>query len=182
MKRISCPLDGCVWVLEVEEPNVPDGALAEVFGPGVVALTALNRHHQDVEAQLRDHFRGHQLADFLKTITRLNESLQVAHETAEHFGERLAEATRRECTALCRDVEADRDRLLPVVEAVGKWVEVRQNPRMVATDNDDRALMIAYAALGADADVCRTHVPRADELPAASPAGASTADEGDGRG
>lgn len=35
--------------------------------------------------------------------------------------EQLAEAKGRECTALCRDVEEDRDSLLPVVEAARAW-------------------------------------------------------------
>lgn len=102
-------------------------------------------------AELEDRLTAAQgeIRRLLALVEEHRDRAEAAHNLHANAERLLAEAKRRECTALCRDVEEDRDRLLPVVEAVGKWVEVRQNPRMVATDHDDRALMIAYAAMPA---------------------------------
>jgi hypothetical protein len=70
-QAITCPLDGCEWVLDQPAPDVSEGALASVFGSGVMAAVARSRHAQDVEDTLRAHYRTHGAADFLRTITGL---------------------------------------------------------------------------------------------------------------
>ena len=144
---IECPAHGCTWTLTPERPEVPSGALASVFGAGTMADVAMYQHHHQVEAQLREHFRTHELSDFLATITRLRSDYEargnvidslkrevtqvslVARRTADENDRLKAELVQAtECYHKARaeahglgarvaELEAERDRLLPVVEA-----------------------------------------------------------------
>lgn len=72
---IGCPVDDCGWAHLETMPVVPSGALAQVFGPGVVAVVARNQFHQRIEDVLSAHFATHQAEDYLRTITRLKGEL-----------------------------------------------------------------------------------------------------------
>ena len=70
---VQCPLDGCGWQHTEPDTKVSPDALAGVFGPGVMAAVALHQRAGRVESELRRHFEGHKIEDFLRTITRLNQ-------------------------------------------------------------------------------------------------------------
>lgn len=72
--------------------------------------------HADAVDQFRAELRL--LRDQLAEANDRAEAASNLNANAEHL---LAEAKGRECSALCRDVEGDRDSLLPVVEAARAW-------------------------------------------------------------
>jgi hypothetical protein len=77
---LTCPLDGCDWGHYERKVTVPSGALAEVFGCGVIAANAEHQHRQRVEDALQRHFASHKTEDYLRTITRLKRELEVTTE------------------------------------------------------------------------------------------------------
>jgi hypothetical protein len=68
---LTCPVDDCVWTHLETMPVMPEGALANVFGPGVMAMQARNTLRERVEHALREHHKIHEVQDYLSTITRL---------------------------------------------------------------------------------------------------------------
>lgn len=72
---LICPVEDCGWEHVETSPLVPEGALAEVFGQGVMALQARNQHAEKCERILQQHHAGHSVADYLRTITRLRQAL-----------------------------------------------------------------------------------------------------------
>lgn len=70
-------------------------------------------------AELEDRLTAAQgeIRRLLALVEEHRDRAEAAHNLHANAERLLAEAKRRECTALCRDVEEDRDRLLPVVEA-----------------------------------------------------------------
>lgn len=77
---LTCPLDGCHWGHYERKIDMPSGALAEVFGFGVIAASAEHQHRQRVEDALRQHFDTHKTEDYLRTITRLKRELEAITE------------------------------------------------------------------------------------------------------
>lgn len=69
MNRINCPL--CDWHLDPEPPDFGAGMLADVFGLGVMQNIAWQRHHEDVERQLREHLAGHDLVEWVRKVAEL---------------------------------------------------------------------------------------------------------------
>jgi hypothetical protein len=72
---LLCPLDGCGWLHREEIPDVAEGTLAHVFGPGVMSVVAKTQHHERLEQLLENHFTSHKTEDYLRTITRLKGEL-----------------------------------------------------------------------------------------------------------
>ena len=74
---IRCPL--CEWTYTV--PPLPAGveenALAGVFGPGVMLLSAINRRAADTEVRLSEHFNTHPLPEWLRKVTELQAQIKT---------------------------------------------------------------------------------------------------------
>lgn len=83
-ETIVCPLVDCHWTLDATPPEVDPGALASVFGFGVFSAVAAHQHQYRVETELRAHFRGHSLEDFLRTITSLRQQRDEALRALEY--------------------------------------------------------------------------------------------------
>jgi len=87
--RIGCPL--CDWHLDAEPPDVSPYALADVFGIGVMAAIARDKHLQDVERELRGHLGSHELAEWVRKVaelTALVEGMTAEVAQAAMTGER----------------------------------------------------------------------------------------------
>ena len=88
---IHCPL--CDWTYT--EPPLPTGVdentLAKVFGPGIMLIQARNQRAADTEARLGEHFKTHQLIDWLRKVTALQ--AQIETQQAELAMLREKEAT-----------------------------------------------------------------------------------------
>lgn len=69
--RIACPL--CAWYHTVPPLVADTGALASVFGPGVMAQHALNEHQQRIEEALDAHLKTHTTVEWVKKVTSLKE-------------------------------------------------------------------------------------------------------------
>ena len=73
---IHCPL--CEWTYTV--PSLPAGVdentLAEVFGPGIMLIQARNQRAADTEERLSEHFKTHQLVDWLRKVTALQAEIE----------------------------------------------------------------------------------------------------------
>lgn len=70
MKEVrECPI--CDWKHEAERPQVPAGAPASVFGPGVMSAVAMQQHAWDIERALDAHFRTHSTVDWVKATVAL---------------------------------------------------------------------------------------------------------------
>jgi len=81
--NFECPL--CSWGYSDSRPEIAAGALAGVFGEGVMASIDAHRRKKNAGRALRDHFRGHRLEEWVKTITELRGVLRavlVFHEVA----------------------------------------------------------------------------------------------------
>lgn len=76
----ACPVDGCTWAHTEPPLDVPEMALAGVFGPGVMASVARTQRHERIERALHQHLEGHPRVDFVRTITRLEKALREADE------------------------------------------------------------------------------------------------------
>lgn len=75
MKEVrECPI--CDWKHEAERPQVPAGALASVFGPGVMSAVAMQQHAQDIERALDAHFRTHSTVDWVRATARLRATIR----------------------------------------------------------------------------------------------------------
>lgn len=72
---LLCPVDGCGWEHREEMPDVPEGVLANIFGPGVMSVVAKTQHHERLERALGAHHATHKPEDYLRTITRLQAAL-----------------------------------------------------------------------------------------------------------
>lgn len=72
---VGCPLDRCEWTHLEPSPVVTEGALANLFGPGVMAAVAKTQFHERLERALEQHFATHKPEDYLRTITRLQAAL-----------------------------------------------------------------------------------------------------------
>ena len=68
-KLFRCPL--CAWSYAVPENAVPSGALAAVFGAGVLRSIRSQQLDDETEAALAAHFRTHTTAQFLTRICAL---------------------------------------------------------------------------------------------------------------
>ena len=73
---IHCPL--CDWTYTV--PPLPAGidenTLAEAFGPGIMLAQARNQRSAETEARLSEHFKTHQLIDWLRKVTALQAEIE----------------------------------------------------------------------------------------------------------
>ena len=75
--RIDCPL--CDWHTDPEPPDVGPGALAGVFGVGVMQAVALNEHMQEVERELQAHLSTHSLAEWVRKVTEQQGEIARLH-------------------------------------------------------------------------------------------------------
>lgn len=76
--QISCPVDDCNWRADAQPPEVGPGALADVFGPGVMAAVARNNFHRDLEERLDRHLQSHSVLEWVRTVGRLERELTAA--------------------------------------------------------------------------------------------------------
>lgn len=90
-----CPVDGCGHLFDLTVKTVPENALADVFGFGVMA--ALHRHHSitDHEHALEQHFRTHTTLEFVTSLVKANKRLAESESTAEDLHDRLVKLARR---------------------------------------------------------------------------------------
>lgn len=78
----NCVLETCQWSTSIPIFAPPEGALADIFGPGAMSLQA--KHHHDYEAEriVGDHYATHGMADFVTTIMQLRRELEAVGEPA----------------------------------------------------------------------------------------------------
>lgn len=70
--RYPCVISTCHWYLDVPPTPVVDPmVLADVFGPGVMAVEATNQHHAHIERELRRHLSTHTVQEFVTEIGQL---------------------------------------------------------------------------------------------------------------
>lgn len=70
--KILCPVMGCKWEMDVTPPEVPAGALAEVFGWGEV--------ERDTEA----HLKTHSVLEWSTTVAEMRKlNLSLVQQLAE---------------------------------------------------------------------------------------------------
>ena len=85
---IHCPL--CEWTYTV--PSLPAGvdetALAGVFGPGVMLLSAINRRAAETERQLLEHLDSHPLPEWLRKVTALQAEIELLNAELAMLRER----------------------------------------------------------------------------------------------
>jgi hypothetical protein len=85
VKIYHCPIPGCPWAHvsmagQAEQP----GALADVFGWGVVAASARQQRLADVERTLNDHLNSHTILEWVTGIGQLQDALAfVAKDLAD---------------------------------------------------------------------------------------------------
>jgi hypothetical protein len=75
---IACPLDDCEWQHTEPVVDVPANTLANVFGFGVMTCAAHVLRTQRVETALSRHFADHKVEEYLRTITRQHDELELA--------------------------------------------------------------------------------------------------------
>ncbi len=109
MKEVrECPI--CDWKHEAERPQVPAGALASVFGPGVMSAVAMQQHAWDIERALDAHFRTHSTVDWVKATVALRARVAELERAADNvircntFG--CAFPDPNSCPAQCRADQA----------------------------------------------------------------------------
>lgn len=86
MTRIEirkCPL--CEWEDRRPAPDVPQDALASVFGRGTAAAAAAFQHAVAVERALQEHLSEHTTVEWLTEVMRLRSRVE-AMESASHPG------------------------------------------------------------------------------------------------
>lgn len=70
----NCLISTCVWQLRVPPaPVIDEHVLAGIFGPGVMALSALNKHQLHIERKLEDHLETHTVLEFAIEINKLKD-------------------------------------------------------------------------------------------------------------
>lgn len=63
--RFRCVISTCPWYLEVPPaPFIDRMFLADVFGPGSMALQAQNQRQKGIERALEDHLGTHTVSEF----------------------------------------------------------------------------------------------------------------------
>jgi hypothetical protein len=75
LQRFSCVVEGCPWTFTQDVTPVSEGALASVFGPGVMTAVARVQKAWQAEEKLDRHFGSHPVLDFVKTIAKLRARL-----------------------------------------------------------------------------------------------------------
>lgn len=77
---IRCPVHECDWSLDTTPPPTPDGALADVFGWGVVSATHRAQALRDNELKAEAHLKSHSMVEWVATVNHWREALakQVA--------------------------------------------------------------------------------------------------------
>jgi hypothetical protein len=88
-QKIRCPLPSCIWEIEFEPAEVPDSALAAVFGPGVMTSIARTQDIQRLEDQLREHFEKHSLPEFVQALREQSQDIERLKARAEKFRRQL---------------------------------------------------------------------------------------------
>lgn len=72
-----CPLPDCPWEAVSEPPGPAEepGALAEVFGWGVMSAVARNERFRRLESKLTDHLLTHTLTEFAIALANANKRI-----------------------------------------------------------------------------------------------------------
>jgi hypothetical protein len=81
---IHCPIDVCPWehtVLPVD-PRWGPGALASVFGEGIMQQHAINSRNQETERELEAHLKTHSVLEWVKCVQRLKAQLNIWQRSA----------------------------------------------------------------------------------------------------
>jgi hypothetical protein len=77
---IRCPL--CPWQHDATPPDVSSGALASVFGYGVMSAIAFNEHLQKTEKALLDHLGSHSIVEWVRQVSELEAELTRLREAS----------------------------------------------------------------------------------------------------
>lgn len=92
--RAFCPIEDCQHEFDLSVRTVPENALSEVFGFGVMA--AAHRQHSLVEHEraLDEHFQTHSRLDFIRSIVHANQGRVAAESAAAALHEQVKRLTR----------------------------------------------------------------------------------------
>lgn len=84
-ERFLCVISTCSWHLEVPPaPIVDPMLLADVFGPGAMALQALNQRQMGIERALEDHLSTHTVSEFaLEIASQRDLNISLARQIRE---------------------------------------------------------------------------------------------------
>lgn len=75
-----CIVANCDWAHHIPPPpNIPNGAVAGVFGVGTMQQVAMQRYHEELEAQLREHLETHDLVEWAQTVMMWKARSEAAH-------------------------------------------------------------------------------------------------------
>lgn len=74
--QLRCPVDGCTWIHDEPAMDIPDGATEK----DLADLSKL--YNAQIEDLLREHYSSHQLPDWLRTVTRLQQQLAATKPLA----------------------------------------------------------------------------------------------------
>lgn len=95
-KIIKCPVLDCAWEIDTTPPDIGDGALADVFGWGVMAATHRHTVAIDNERKAEAHLKSHTVIEWVNTVNSLREALAAQIRMTMEMGEIFtAEASRR---------------------------------------------------------------------------------------
>jgi hypothetical protein len=72
---MKCPVLECEWELDTTPPDTAPGALADVFGWGVVALHHRNTVATNNERKAEAHLQSHTVIEWMNTVNALREAL-----------------------------------------------------------------------------------------------------------
>jgi hypothetical protein len=72
-----CPLPDCRWSMigELPGPAESEGALAEMFGPGVFGAVARADRLRRTEQQITEHLTGHSTQEFAVALANANKRI-----------------------------------------------------------------------------------------------------------
>lgn len=89
-----CPVLDCPWSIDTTPPDIGDGALAGMFGWGVMAATHRHTVAIDNERKIEAHLKSHTVIEWVNTINALREALAAQVRMTVEMGEAFTSATR----------------------------------------------------------------------------------------
>lgn len=78
-EEVACPLVNCDWRVLVRSAQIPNDQISSIL-----AYPEVLRTHEDMKDRLlAEHLETHDLADFVKTITRFRQENYILREEAK---------------------------------------------------------------------------------------------------
>ena len=94
-EKILCPVKDCGGELDTTPPDVPDGALADGVGGGVVAATQRAQALRDNERKMEQHLKGHTVLEWMNTVSALRDLLASQIAQTVEIANALGGATKQ---------------------------------------------------------------------------------------